>query len=1334
MNNHISQQIRIYVVGGILAVTVLMLLLSPLLTLRWVDQTPFPGFLLDPNLVVSGGVQDVSWEANQLTPPVAFPARVTAVDGLPVESNRAFWALMRYHGVGSQVTISFDVPSTEWPLPHTVDVASRTETFTLTTIPDESISILFWLSYLVSLVVIGLAVWVFWSRPHSEAVQMFTLFISALVILMATLFDQAAMQHFLPFWTAALAMIGFFNIWLAAVFPSEMEMLQKLKGWRVGVLLIAFMLAGWLLWTLYGAANPWGYVLGWRTGLAISGISLVVTIFLILYRTRYSPSPLIRQQGQIITIGTLIAFGPLLIFIVETLSPFDWGWVIPAFFLPPVVIYPFVIGYSLVSYRMLSAETLLERPFAATILTGIIIASLTLVVLGLITAIWGRDAILNNPILLILLVLLIVVTFDWLRTRLQRLLTRLGRGGRTDHDSLLRAYNRELVTAVRPEQVAEKLLSYAQSGLPHIQTSLYFYDNDLSAYLLHKANDQLPQNQTPADSLPAQVAFDSPLATYLSQHDEILDLTDERIWPDLLQQHPEAVTPLKSNLLVPIQNGQDLFGWLAARPSSTQAYLETADLRYLDTLTEQALLGLDRTKVVQRLERRVAQLDQLSQFSRTLNFTITLDDMLEVTYTNYQRHFNLDDFIVILWEETMNRLYPVFYLEDGERLIDKEGTNQSISDPRLKSVAKTGQRQQWTGKNGRFCMAAPLNAGASTLGMILTRSVQSLSPSRQQFFMTFTDQVAIALERLLTDEALKKRAQQLQIINEVTLSLTSTLELEPLLNLILDKSMELLDTEAGTFMLVLENSRELEFNVVRGPASNDLLGTRISVGSGLAGTVAQTGRPLIVNDAHDDDRWLPTIEAQTDYQTTSTLTVPLLRQNNVLGVVQLINKRNGFPFVEQDERLLTAFASQAVVALENARLLQQTDRALQDRVTELFMLQQLDRDLNTTLDLRKVLGLTLDWMMRVCQGTAGAIILVDENGIPLVREVRGYDDTFDADELDGGEPLKGLLGYVLNIGQPHVSGNVHEEEHYVAASYATHSQMTLPIIHKQQFIGAIAIESDRFDAFDTELVEMAYRATNHAAATIANAQLYQQVHAANLAKSEFVSMVSHELKTPMTSMRGYVDLLLSGMTGQLSDQQKHFLETVSANLERMGRQIRDLTDISRIETGRLLVTLESTALSAVVSETLRTIQGLADQKNIQLHLELPPDLPAVMADKERLVQVLTNLLSNACKYSPADTNVKIRFWSTEQTINKKKDVPVVVCAIQDNGYGISEKDQKQLFTKFFRAEDPKIRQAPGTGLGLSITKGIVELHDGKMWVESKVGAGTTFYFAIPQSQ
>jgi signal transduction histidine kinase len=184
----------------------------------------------------------------------------------------------------------------------------------------------------------------------------------------------------------------------------------------------------------------------------------------------------------------------------------------------------------------------------------------------------------------------------------------------------------------------------------------------------------------------------------------------------------------------------------------------------------------------------------------------------------------------------------------------------------------------------------------------------------------------------------------------------------------------------------------------------------------------------------------------------------------------------------------------------------------------------------------------------------------------------------------------------------------------------------------------------------------------------------------------------------------------------------------------MGQLIQDLTDISRIETNHLRVELAPVSFTNVISDTLQIVRGPCDGKSINLHLDLPTDLPLVLGDKERLVQVTTNLLSNACKYSPPETDVDVIVRATMMAVKPDQpEQPMVICSIKDKGYGISEEDLKQLFTKFFRADDPNIRKATGTGLGLSITKGIVELHNGRIWVESELGQGTTFHFVIPQA-
>ena len=149
---------------------------------------------------------------------------------------------------------------------------------------------------------------------------------------------------------------------------------------------------------------------------------------------------------------------------------------------------------------------------------------------------------------------------------------------------------------------------------------------------------------------------------------------------------------------------------------------------------------------------------------------------------------------------------------------------------------------------------------------------------------------------------------------------------------------------------------------------------------------------------------------------------------------------------------------------------------------------------------------------------------------------------------------------------------------------------------------------------------------------------------------------------------------------------------------------------------------------------MQTVKGMCDEKDIRIHLELPEELPLIMADKGRMVQVLTNLLSNACKYSPPDTDVALKFMTRMVSSQDSEQMrPMVWCCVKDNGYGISPQDLEKLFTKFFRSDDPNIRQAKGTGLGLSITKGIIELHGGEIWVESEIGRGTSFQFTIPQA-
>lgn len=230
---------------------------------------------------------------------------------------------------------------------------------------------------------------------------------------------------------------------------------------------------------------------------------------------------------------------------------------------------------------------------------------------------------------------------------------------------------------------------------------------------------------------------------------------------------------------------------------------------------------------------------------------------------------------------------------------------------------------------------------------------------------------------------------------------------------------------------------------------------------------------------------------------------------------------------------------------------------------------------------------------------------------------------------------------------------------------------------------------------------------------------------ANKSKTEFVSVVSHELKLPMTSIKGYSDLMLSGATGELNQNQKNFLTTIRNNVNRMATLVSDLADISRIESGNIRIEPRSVPVWDVIDEVINLTRTQIEQKHQTISLDIPQGLPKAICDRNRLSQILTNLVSNANKYTPEHGNIHVEAWQANSMINIK---------VQDNGLGMTPEDQEKLFSKFFRSADEKIREAPGTGLGLSITKNLIELQGGKIWFESEFRKGTTFYFTMPIAQ
>jgi signal transduction histidine kinase len=238
----------------------------------------------------------------------------------------------------------------------------------------------------------------------------------------------------------------------------------------------------------------------------------------------------------------------------------------------------------------------------------------------------------------------------------------------------------------------------------------------------------------------------------------------------------------------------------------------------------------------------------------------------------------------------------------------------------------------------------------------------------------------------------------------------------------------------------------------------------------------------------------------------------------------------------------------------------------------------------------------------------------------------------------------------------------------------------------------------------------------------------KELEAAHQTKNRAIAAISHELRNFVTPISGYLDLLRGGLAGTVSEEQAQLLQIIWANAQRVKSLLMDLDDVPRIMAGQLQLRPEAVSLAEVVSEVTNTIGGQINAKEQTLTIEVPADLPAIRADRTRLVQVVMNLLSNAHKYTPAGG--KIRIWA-EQPL---KEPRLVHMAVQDNGLGIAAEDQDQIFAEFFRSADEEVRAAPGVGLGLNITRQLIELQGGRIWFESAFRQGTTFHLTLPVAE
>jgi signal transduction histidine kinase len=1290
------------------------------LAIRWVRE-PFIGVFYEHTLVFNdSGPDDPAWAFNDQ---VASGDQLIAVNNVPVRS----------HADVRNVFVGNFVPGDTIPV--TVRFKNgeiRNIDILLHPFPSNSITLYFLIPTFISSVFLIVSFWIFGLRRNEPAGRAFSLFTSSLALATGLYFNILTTHEFTIPWTIGCAMSGGGMIALALSFPQEPRFVITRPYMRWAGIVVALILAAIAIPNIFNFNHPTAYISNWAAIYLFLVFGILFYIGVNVYYAVYAQSPVVKTQSRTILWGVLISFTPIGIWLIfASIASTQFS---PFLFLP-IIVFPVVIGYTILRFKFLRADEIIRRGVMYSVFAAVVLVGYALFITSI--SVFYSAALPNNGFLVGAFVFVLVMLFEPLRSRLQNLVdTRFFRGERALGERL-ENFSHELSSALDLNLISSIMRETIASTLTPSRIHIYAHDSINDLYYA------LPdESRRPTSDIRFTAA--SPLARYFHAEKLPLYLDNAASLPTALQPEQSRLALLGARLFITLPGKERPSGWVALGPRLSGQPYTPSDLRFLETIGDQASVAIERVQTIAHLERRIQEMNALTRVSQGVNVTLTFDDVLELIYAQTAQIIPTSHLHITLYEKNSDYYYYGFCVENNERIPSRENIPFTAGTGLAPEVIRKS-RPLMTQDYIRECqarnltpvlenafawMGVPLNAGAESIGALSIGSRDggtAYTRGQLELLQAIADQTAGAIVKARLLEESQQRAHQLTTLNEITRQLTGTLELDPLLQNILENAVGILNCEAGSLFLVDEQTDELVFRVTVGPVAANLIGQRLAAGTGIVGRAVQSRAPVIENEDQSSRNRFNGIDQQTGFESRSLMAIPLQVKDHVIGVVEVINRRDGLPFVRDDQSLLTAFAGQAAVAIENARLYTLTDQELAARVEELSVMQRIDRELNASLEMDRAMRITLDWALRQSSAEAGLIGMIEENKLRVMSQ-QGLDEkiaglTDQTMEIELPSMLK-----VLETGLPQrVSVNNSKDKLYPSA----HTQMVIPIRRETAVIGLLHLESISDSQVDMSFLT---RLTDHAAIAISNAQLYGEVQRANLAKSDFVSFVAHELKNPMTSIKGYTELLAGGAVGQINEMQTNFLQTIKSNVERMSTLVSDLNDNSKIEAGRLRLDFKATKVADIVDDVVRSMKRQVEDKKQMLELLLADDLPLVWTDKIRAVQVLTNLVSNAYKYTPESGLLEVGAEATDNHWDSNGAARVVHIWVKDSGIGMSEEDKEKVFQKFFRSDDPKAREAPGTGLGLNITKSLVEMQGGKIWFDSEYRRGTTFHFTIPAAE
>jgi signal transduction histidine kinase len=488
------------------------------------------------------------------------------------------------------------------------------------------------------------------------------------------------------------------------------------------------------------------------------------------------------------------------------------------------------------------------------------------------------------------------------------------------------------------------------------------------------------------------------------------------------------------------------------------------------------------------------------------------------------------------------------------------------------------------------------------------------------------------------------------------------------------------------------------------------------------------------------------IREHKDFQMVATsgwrtfLSAPLRQQGELVGALTA-RRTEVRPFTPAQIKLLETFADQAVIATENVRLFQELEartRELARSVGELKALGEVGQAVSSTLDLQTVLSTIVSRAVQLSGTDCGIIYEYDESSeefhlrasYQMEEElVRAYQAT----------PLRlgqGATGRAAEMRAPTQITDLRQEHEFatrgmrpILSGLGYRSLLAVPLLLEQKIMGALTIYRRHTGIFASEVVNLLQTFATQSVLAIQNARLFReieeksrQIEAANRHKSEFLANMSHELRTPLNAIIGFSEVLQEKLFGDLNDKQAEYTDDILTSGRHLLSLINEILDLSKVEAGRMELELATFDLPLAIDNARTFVRERATKHGISVDVNIDKRLGDFNGDERKIKQILLNLLSNAVKFTPEGGRIDISAWQTDGSVE---------ISVSDTGIGIAPEDQARIFEEFRQVGGDYAHKKEGTGLGLTLAKKFVELHGGKIWVESEVGKGSTFTFTLP---